>query len=152
MKAAAILWAILFCVACVGAARATGTLSELKASGQELGGHTFTFTSKPLPSGAVQFHVVISDQAESFDPRFDHASLGIVTIIRDASRWSESVGDTRKLTLEKGDHSLTCDFTVEKADLANPDFCFIFTRDDRNRMPSVDFIFARLQKFLEAKP
>jgi hypothetical protein len=147
MKAAAFLSAILFCVACVGTARASGTLNEFKDNGQELGGHTFTITSKPLPTGAVQFHVVISDRTGEFDPRFDHASLGIVTIIRNVS---ESVSDRRKLPLEKRDHSLACDFTVEKEDIGNPDFCFIYTRTSRDRMPGVDFIFARLKNFSAA--
>ena len=149
MKAAALLSAILFYVACVGTAWASGTLSELKDNGQELGGHTFTITSKPLPTGAVQFHLRISDETGEFDPRFDHASLGIVTIVH---RVSEHVSDIRKLPLEKGDHSLACDFTVEKEDLGNPDFCFIYTRTSRDRMPGVDFIFARLKKFSGAGP
>jgi hypothetical protein len=144
MKAAAFLSAILFYVACVGASRASGTVSELRDNGHELGGHTFTITSKPLPTGAVQFHIVISDKTGEYNPRFDHASLGIVTIIRGVS---ESVGDIRKLPLEKRDRSLVCDFTVEKEDLANPDFSFIYTRTSRDRFPGVDFIFARLKKF-----
>ncbi|MEI9894587.1 MAG: hypothetical protein WDN28_12055 [Chthoniobacter sp.] len=152
MKATAILSAILFWLAGVSAVRASGTLSELKTAGQEMFGHAFTITSQPLPSGGAQFHVVISDQGGTFDPHFDHASLGIVTIIRDASRESRSVGDTRRLTLEKQDHSLVCDFTVEKTDLANPDFCFIFTLNDRHQRPSVDFVFARLQKLLTTPP
>ncbi|HEY3897198.1 MAG TPA: hypothetical protein VGM54_01210 [Chthoniobacter sp.] len=76
MKAAALLLVIIFGVACGSIGRATGTLSELKASGeQDMYGHAFTITAKPLPNGAVRFHVVISRAADKFDPHFDHASL-----------------------------------------------------------------------------
>ncbi|HEY3897197.1 MAG TPA: hypothetical protein VGM54_01205 [Chthoniobacter sp.] len=82
---------------------------------------------------------------------FLDALLGIVTISQDASHRSESVGDTRRLNLEKSEHSLVCEFTVEKADLANADASFIFTMFDRHGMPAVDFVFFRLLKFAAAK-
>lgn len=131
-----------------GRAQASGDLFELKAPTQKQGDFTFTILHRSLPDGGHSFHITIDDPHAAFDSEHDSTSIGRVVIQPD----SMSVSPTRPIATERKGQTLICDFAVTNTDLADPALCFICTRSDRHGRTAVDFIYARLSKFLEAPP
>ncbi len=59
-----------------------------------------------------------------------------------------SVSPVRQLASDRQAHSIVCVFSVEKASLDDPDLSFVFNHA-QSRMPSIDFIYARLKNYYE---
>ena len=128
---------------------AEAALLEITPTNLKAGAFGFAITPKELPDGRVEFRVAITTKTENFN-RQPVTDLSTVEI---ADR-SQSIRPQRHLASERGEHSITCTFIVDRPTLNDRNFCFVFTHSTERVingkvefMPSATFIYARLKDF-----
>lgn len=126
-------------------ARSASVSHEIAPSESKKADFVFDITSKPQSDGTVAFRVVITRDNKPFPTNFT-TSLSVVSI----ADHSEAIAVQRQLPSQSKNHSVICEFSVTKTSLDDPNFCFVFTNYPRPGMPSADFCYARLKKFLDA--
>lgn len=149
MKATLFLLVLAIWLVTVGPAHAVSVLSEVTPAHPEAAGFTLDISHKRLADGTVKFRVAIFEKEVKFSSK---PSMALHTV-RVTDQGSSITGG-KPLLSERQGHSIVCVFTVAKAALDDPDFCFVFTNfvervvdGKRVSMPSADFVYARLGDF-----
>ena len=149
MKATLFLHALAIWLVIVGPAHAVSVLSEVTPAHPKAAGFTLDITHKRLADGTVKFRVVISEREVKFSSK-PSTTLSTVKVTDHGS----SITGGQALPSERQGHLIVCVFTVAKASLDDPDFCFVFTNYVERvvdgkliSMPSADFVYAHLGDF-----
>ncbi len=115
----------------------------------QAGGLVFKITSERLADGGAKFRVVITENQTKLNSH-PLAELGLVKITERA----RSIVPVRKPQSRQDGNALVCIFTASRQELANPDFCFVFSNpndplgNNSPPHPSRFYIFARLHEFV----
>jgi len=149
MKAAILSLLLAVAFVAIPAAYATSVFSELTPTKLNASGFKFDFTHERLPDGTIKFRVRITETTSKFNSS-SSTSLSVVQI----TEHSRAVRDGRRLDSQREGNSLVCTFTVDNSAITERDLCFVFAQGAESvidgklvPMPSIDFVYARLQDF-----
>jgi hypothetical protein len=151
MKATIFFLTLAASLAFVGPMHAKSLLSEVKPAHTEAAGFTVDITHERLADGTVKFRVTITEKGVKFS---SNPSTALSTV--KVTDHSSSITGSQPLPSKRQGPSMVCVFTVAKASLDDPDFCFVFTNQVERvvdgkliSMPSVDLVYARLKDFAQ---
>jgi hypothetical protein len=117
------------------------------------GGFVFEITSARAVTGAVTFHVVITEAERTFEDQV--LSVGLGRLVQRAEPDGVTISTLRTLSASRSGHAATCDFVVPADLVSDREIVFSFVNPvvqvvDRRReyMPAAHFYFARLNGFV----
>ena len=153
VMAAGFFAAVCLLMAAVPAVRASSVIIPVTPGDRDQNAFTFGITSKALSDGTIQFRIVVTEKKETFV----HPSTDLSTVLLTEN--TQEIRGIRAVAQEKRSKSIVCVFTVPEKDLADPNFCFVFTNyvevmqnGKLVQMPAAEFFFARLKDYFKKQP
>jgi hypothetical protein len=136
---------LVLALAIVGAAYGKSNFESITPKKLKAAGFAFEVAVTNMPAGAAEFRITVSEGGIAFT-----SPATALCVVEDGKN-TKSVAPIRKLVHDKRRNSITCVFVVESALLRTQDCCFVFT-NPVHRMPSADFVYARLIDFIPNRP